>query len=271
MGGWRIARIGLVALGVTVLLALPAYLGLRPEFIERYPAFEEPYDTWSTSLHADVACRRCHVEPGFVSQVAFGARMFGEFYASLVLPARQPALFGVPANAACNQCHMDLRTVSPSGDLNIPHRAHVEMLGMECVECHDFSLHESRPESPSTPPMTGCLNCHDGEVAKDDCAACHTDKDPPDSHFESDWLAAHAQAAVDDGCTSCHEWTAHWCAECHAVRPESHGEGWRAEHRTVVAGSEPRNCEACHEGPFCVRCHGVVPSLNFDPTLRLVE
>ena len=42
---------------------------------------------------------------------------------------------------ACSKCHVDLRTVSPSGDLNIPHRAHVAVLKMQCVECHDNLVH----------------------------------------------------------------------------------------------------------------------------------
>ena len=32
-----------------------------------------------------------------------------------------------------------------------------------------------------------------------------------------------------------------------------------------------RGCEACHAAPFCTRCHGVVPKLNFDPALKLVK
>ena len=40
-------------------------------------------------------------------------------------PSREPTLFDKPTNEACLSCHIDLRTVSPKGDLNIPHRAHV--------------------------------------------------------------------------------------------------------------------------------------------------
>jgi CxxC motif-containing protein (DUF1111 family) len=32
-----------------------------------------------------------------------------------------------------------------------------------------------------------------------------------------------------------------------------------------------RNCEVCHTGAFCTRCHGTVPQLNFDPALKLVK
>jgi uncharacterized Fe-S cluster protein YjdI len=57
--------------------------------------------------------------------------------------------------------------------------------------------------------------------------------------------------------------------DCHADRPQSHGDDWRAVHGERVA--EHRSCEACHIGAFCVRCHGEVPRLNYDPALELVE
>ena len=264
------ARGGLVVFALVVLVAIPAYLGSRPAFMERYPAYEHAYVTWSDSLHARVSCQQCHVPPGVIARTAHGARMLGEFYLSFAPVHREPDLLGTPTNDACDRCHMELRTVSPSGDLLIPHRAHVEMLGMECVECHDFVVHEPGPNGTSTPTMAGCMTCHDGDVAKSDCSACHTDKDPPDSHFEPAWLVVHADAdAEDETCTTCHEWTERWCADCHAVRPDSHGEEWRAEHRYRVEAH--RNCEACHEGSFCIRCHGIVPALNYDSSLTLVR
>ncbi len=269
---WFFARLGLATLAVVVLVIAPAYLASQPSFLSRYAGYEHAYDTWTESLHARVSCRSCHVEPGLVAQAGYSARMFGEFYLSIVRPAREPDVMARPTNEACSRCHAELRVVSPTGDLLIPHRAHVEMLGMECVECHDYLVHEVTADGVHTPPMSGCLTCHDGVTAKKECSACHTDKDQPASHEEPGWLVAHASSAPDDPeCTTCHEWTEHWCADCHDVRPASHGEQWRAQHRAVVAASDRRNCEACHEGPFCVRCHGVVPLLNLDPTLRRAQ
>ncbi|MBE0417099.1 MAG: hypothetical protein IBX63_04995 [Coriobacteriia bacterium] len=262
------ARVGLVVLALVVLVVIPAYLASKPSFMQRYAAFEPAYETWTESLHDRVSCQQCHVPPDLPARALYTTRMFGEFYLSLVLPAREPALLGTPTNEACSRCHMELRTVSPSGDLNIPHRAHVEMLGMDCVECHGYLIHEVSAEGSHTPPMAGCLTCHDGETAKRECSACHTDKDQPDTHLEPDWVFAHP-AAEDESCNRCHGWTEHWCVDCHAVRPASHGEDWRAQHRFRVENH--RNCEACHVGSFCVRCHGRVPSLNYDSTITLVD
>lgn len=261
-------RVGLAVAAVGILVGVPASLALRPSFMERFSEYEPAYVAWVSSSHRDVACNRCHVRPGVVAQSVYAARMIGEYYLSFVPVAREPELLQTPTNEACNRCHKELRTVSPTGDLNIPHRAHVEMLGMQCVQCHSHLVHEPGPHGTNTPSMAGCLTCHDGTTAKAECSACHTDKNPPDTHLQATWLVEHGTAA-DDSCSSCHEWTEHWCADCHAKRPESHGEDWRAEHRYSV--ETHRNCEACHTAEDCMRCHGVVPQLGYDPTVTLVK
>jgi hypothetical protein len=264
-----IVRGGMVALALVAFVFAPGYISTRPTFFDRYESLEEPYQAWTQSFHAGVSCQACHVPANLPMQLGYDVRMIGEFYLSIVAPSRQPALFESPTNGACSRCHMDLRTVSPSGDLNIPHRAHVEMLKMDCVDCHDFLVHSISPEGKNTPPMAGCLTCHDGETAKADCNACHTDKDAPDDHREQDWLVVHPQKVTGGECNTCHDWTEHWCADCHSKRPVSHTEDWRKQHRNKV--EERRNCEACHEGDFCVRCHGEVPQRNFDPLLKISQ
>lgn len=257
-----------VAAGV-LLLAIPTAIATQPKFLQRYSHYGPQYTTWSTSVHAQVACQRCHVRPGFVGQAVYDVRMLGEFYLSTVMPARQPALLTKPANSACLSCHYDMRTVSPSGDLNIPHRAHVNVLKMDCVTCHTYLVHETSPEGKHVPRMATCLTCHDGKKAKNACSTCHTNKRIPESHRQANWLAIHPQMQAKLNCKQCHQWTANWCADCHARRPKSHTVDWRAKHGAAV--KVRRSCEACHAGPFCIRCHGVVPKLNANPSLTLVK
>ncbi|MDZ4167770.1 MAG: hypothetical protein U1E08_08760 [Coriobacteriia bacterium] len=265
----RLARAGLVVLAVFVLIILPGVLASRPAFFSRYPALGEQYVPWSSSTHLEAGCEGCHVPPGTIPRALHRARMVGEFYLSVVAGSREPGYFATPTNDACLECHSDLRTISPKGDLQIPHRAHITILKMDCVECHNYLVHELSPEGKHTPPMIECLRCHDGDVAKDACTACHTQKAAPDSHSTVDWLVTHAAEASDPECVTCHKWKEDWCADCHRDVPRSHTSDWRAVHGDRVA--EHRNCEACHESDFCVRCHGVVPPLNLDPTLELVE
>jgi hypothetical protein len=54
--------------------------------------------------------------------------MLGAFYTSIVFKSAHGTLLATPTNEACRSCHPDWRTVSPTGDLKIPHRAHVVVL-----------------------------------------------------------------------------------------------------------------------------------------------
>ena len=278
LGRWRSMTAGrrrfivraAIAAGLIVLLAIvPAYIASQPGFMRRYSHFAPEYQTWATSVHAQVACQSCHVAPNVFAQAAYSARMLGEFYLSIVNPSRQPALFPKPTNAACQSCHADLRTVSPSGDLNIPHRAHVSVLKLECVKCHGYLVHTKNSAGKHTPSMATCLTCHDGRQAKNACSTCHTNKRLPENHRAANWVVVHPQMQAQVDCKSCHQWTADWCAKCHATRPKSHTADWRTKHAQQV--KTRRNCEACHEAAFCTKCHGEVPQLNFDPSLKLVK
>jgi hypothetical protein len=262
-------RLGAALLAVTLLALVPGYIASQPSFLQRYPYLGGEYRTWSTSVHAKVACQRCHVRPELTAQAGYSLRMLGAFYISLALPNSKLAEFGKPTNEACSDCHTDLRTVSPLGDLNIPHRAHVSVLKLACVRCHAYLVHATSPEGKHTPPMAACLTCHDGRQAKNACATCHTDKAAPASHRSPDWVVVHAQRQQGGDCAKCHKWRADWCAECHARRPGSHTDKWRSTHGEKV--KTHRDCEVCHDGRFCVRCHGEVPTQNLDPALKLVK
>ncbi|MBI5231460.1 MAG: hypothetical protein HY876_04760 [Coriobacteriales bacterium] len=254
---------------VLVILVIPGYLGSRPGFFLRFDSTRSAYESWSESVHAKVGCEGCHVPPDSAARALYSVRMAGEFYLSFAAPSRQPAVLNEPRSGACSRCHVDLRSVSPSGDLNIPHRAHVEVLKIPCVRCHAHLVHEKSPEGKHTPRMATCLECHDGKQAKDACSTCHTEKSAPKTHTARDWVIVHSQKAMTTDCAKCHGWTEDWCAECHSRRPRSHAGRWRTTHREKVESR--RNCEACHAAGFCVKCHGEVPRLNFDPALKLVK
>lgn len=265
----RLIVVGAIVLVVVLLVIVPGCVAMQPAFIGRTPALAEKYEPWSVSTHVEAGCEGCHAAPRPLAQAVYRARMVGEFYLSFVAPNRTPSVFSAPTNEACLECHNDLRTVSPKGDLQIPHRAHVQILKMQCVECHNYLVHEKSPEGKHTPPMVGCMGCHDGDTAKDACTACHTEKAAPDSHRDADWLIQHAEQSGDPECVGCHKWAEDWCADCHSQRPRSHGANWRDVHGDQV--KKHRSCEACHDGEFCVKCHGEVPKENFDPTLKMVE
>lgn len=265
----RIVRIVIVVAVLVLLIGGPAWLAGSGQFFARFPALAAQHAPWATSAHAEVGCQECHIPPRAVDRVSYRVRMIPEFYLSFVSRSRVPSAFASPTNESCLRCHNDLRSVSPKGDLQIPHRAHVTILKMNCVECHNVLVHELNTSGNHAPAMAGCLRCHDGDTAKNTCTACHTQKDIPDSHRAKNWLVVHPEKANGPECDSCHKWTENWCVDCHVRRPASHGEDWREVHGDKV--KDHRNCEACHDAEFCVRCHGEVPSENFDPALKMVE
>jgi hypothetical protein len=264
-----------VGLGLfLVLFVIPGRVATQPSFMQRYENLESHYGTWETSVHSKVRCQECHANPGIIPQTVFNVKMLGEAYASWVTE-RNPDVFHTPVNGACENCHVDLRQVSAAGDLKIPHRAHVDALGLACVECHDNLVHvepaegDRAVEGENAPTMETCLGCHDGEQAKNGCTECHTDKAAPDDHQTAEWLIVHPDMQEEIDCAECHGWVENWCEECHTRRPPSHTETWRKDHPSQV--EERRNCEACHVGEFCIECHGEVPALNLAQAPELAE
>ncbi len=260
---------GAVVLVLALLVAVPGFIASQPSFMARYKYLDVEYTTWSQSAHAGIGCQNCHVPPGLLEQAGYDTRMLGAFYVSLVSPDATLPPFAKPTIAACSSCHAALITTSPKGDLKIPHRAHVDVLKIECATCHQYLVHQLSPEGRHTPTMAACLVCHDGKVAKNACSTCHTAKAAPANHSGADWLIVHPDKQAELDCTSCHKWKTDWCADCHSKRPASHVADWRKTHGAAVAVR--RNCEACHAATFCEKCHGDVPKLNFDPALALVQ
>jgi hypothetical protein len=265
----RIVRVSVVVVAILLFVVAPIYIALQPKFFERYPAMEKYYDTWGKSVHSEVTCQMCHVSTKLQDRALYTARMAGEFYLDILPISRNPKLQGAPPNDTCESCHIDLRSVSPAGDLRIPHKAHVEVLKIDCVACHETLVHTKNINGGHAPTMEMCLKCHNGKKAKNACDTCHTDKGMPQDHKTPDWQVVHSQKKNQVDCQKCHGWTEKWCAECHSRKPKAHTVDWRATHQDEV--EKRRNCEACHDGTFCVKCHGEVPQLNYDPALQRVQ
>ncbi len=245
---------GLV-LVVVVLLVLPVVSMLQPNYYRRYPALGQRMDHWATSTHSKISCAECHVEPGARGFLTFAAESVPAFYSQLLSGPDNTNLLKAPSRAACQKCHTSYRRVAPSGDLLIPHRAHVETLKIECAACHKDMVHSLNRRGFNRPEMEGCLEqCHDGDQASNECLDCHTRKETPATHSQGDWLEIHGDNASEE-CGTCHDWTPDYCAKCHENRPPSHVGNWKAEHGPL-ANERGDGCLVCHGGEkFCKECH----------------
>ena len=248
--------VGMLVLVALVVAFLPQYSTLQPGYYERYAAMRPRMDAWRTSTHARVSCVQCHVEPGVMGFVQFGMDSIPDFYSQLFLGARSTNLLKPPSTKACQKCHTSYRQVSPAGDLLIPHRAHVQVLKVDCIVCHKDLVHTLNAAGYNRPEMATCLNlCHDGKKATNRCVKCHTRKQTPPSHSRPDWLLVHSKQAATTDCGRCHAWTPNYCAECHSKRPASHTGNWKKQHQ-YSAKLLGKGCLVCHGGEkFCKTCH----------------
>lgn len=245
-----------VPFAVVVLLALPVFSTLQADYYGRYRDLSVRMDHWRASTHGRMSCAGCHVEPGAVGFLSFAGRSIPAFYSQLVVGPKQSNLLGAPESDACQKCHTAYRTVSPDGDLRIPHRAHVEVLKVQCVTCHKDLVHSANAKGFNRPEMKTCLErCHDGKKAGRECVKCHTRKDTPATHAQRDWLEVHGRMSETTDCGSCHDWTPDYCGDCHEKRPETHVGNWKAKH-AVRAKERSDGCLVCHDmAAFCKKCH----------------
>lgn len=249
---WMAAAAVVAAIAVAVL---PQFSTLQPNYYRRYPGLAERMDNWTTSTHSRITCIECHVEPGLNGLVSYGWRSIPAFYSQLAQGTKETNLLGAPSKDACQKCHTIYRTVAPSGDLLIPHRAHVDVLEMECVTCHESLVHSPNRRGFNRPEMEVCLElCHDGDKASNKCVDCHTRKHTPKSHSTADWPKVHGQMAESEDCGQCHDWTPDYCADCHAKRPTSHVGNWKKGH-APHAKTRGDGCLVCHGEEFCGECH----------------
>lgn len=239
-----------------VLLVLPIISVLQPNYYRRYAALGQRMDNWAVSTHSRISCAECHVEPGATGFLSLAVRSIPAFYSQLMQGPDTTNLLTAPRREACERCHTPYRKVAPGGDLLIPHRAHVEVLGMDCVACHKDLVHSLNRRGFNRPEMETCLDqCHDGDTATDECVKCHTRKETPETHAGEDWLEIHGQAAESEECGECHDWTPDYCADCHERRPASHAGNWKKGH-APHALIRRDGCIVCHGGQeFCDECH----------------
>jgi len=243
-------------LAVLIALVLPVVSMLQPGYHSRYPELRDRMEHWSVSTHSRISCAECHIKPGAVPFLAFAAKSVPAFYAQLVRGPGSEDILDAPEREACQRCHTAYRSVSPAGDLLIPHKAHVEILGMQCVTCHEDLVHSLNRRGFNRPEMEGCLErCHDGDTASNECLDCHTRKQAPENHAREDWLLVHSEMIDTIDCAECHDWTPEYCAECHEKRPASHVGNWKKGH-ALVAEERGDGCLVCHGGEeFCAECH----------------
>ena len=255
-----------IKLGILAVIALGAvsYGGLvftsTPGFCNSCHEMNAAYNTWQSSVHAEVACVQCHVKPSLVAQMLHKVEAMKELYLHFTVfnkpnPPKIVASEMEPIDDACLQCHTLNRKYSFSGDLRMPHALHIKK-GLTCPTCHSRVVHGVPGQRK--PKVEVCLTCHNGKKAPNSCPTCHTKKAIPESHKQANWLQVHGKMSQVINCGKCHNWRPDWCMQCHKNKPQSHMTLWRTRHG-ARAKADRAGCNACHNEAFCMRCHGIQP------------
>ncbi|MEW9052372.1 MAG: NapC/NirT family cytochrome c [Neobacillus sp.] len=204
------------------------------EFCSSCHEMKPQYYTLKASSHSEVECASCHVEPGVENYAKAKANGVVELYKkqtdTYLAPIKMPNL--IP-DESCERCHnMNARSVTPSGDLIIPHDKHKEK-GIECVQCHSGTAHGEISDRKVTyksdygkwnenvgamlmsdkkytsPKMETCMNCHELQKAPLECTACHESTMVPDDHKTEKFKAGeHGKIQPDElqKCEKCHSY-----------------------------------------------------------------
>lgn len=221
--------------------------------------------TWKVSGHSKIACINCHTDIGpthFFQMIHFTKKYY------LPIQVKTPV-----SNQVCENCHSQNRTVTPRGDLIVPHQKHEEQ-GLDCTTCHigvahggiaerqetidgefnrwdDVTGRQNMSWQYKTMNMTECLNCHKDRNGPQDCEACHSRIVPPPSHQTKEWVekGIHGQEAFKDLKS---------CDECHSYSMN-----------LVRVPNDDKVISYARSNSFCVSCHAnKPPSHNEKPFLH---
>ena len=278
-----VAAFGAVALG-----AYGIEITGHPKFCASCHNMGEYYVSWEHSSHKDVACVKCHTEPGVTGTIAAKAQGMVQLV-QYIAGSYGTRPHGEISNASCQQesCHGEIvndgTVIMLYDKIKFRHDKHLSERpkgkSLNCVSCHGQTV-QGQHISVS---KTTCLTCHfynrgDKQVAAGDCETCHnvpeedvTFVDEPFNH--KDFLAGDRNVT----CIHCHSQVTEGsgavsrvrCMSCHL---EGHGEiEDQEEFHLIHVSAGHFDCLTCHdqikhgENPMamqlltssnCTTCHG---------------
>ncbi len=262
----RLLRVILVIMSTgTLCLGLLGFVAVehtaQPEFCGSCHNMLPYIETWKESPHKDIACIRCHYEPGSLETLA------GKFKAITQVAKYVTSTGGKPfaeiEDESClrSGCHATpaLEGRIPFGEVVFDHRKHLLRSGqgkeLKCTSCHAHIL-EGEHFSVSE---TVCFTCHfhpeaDGELpARSECTLCH--RAPTQAIQVAGRPFLHRDfVARGVRCQECHQETIRGdghvdrerCQECHEKRETIERSGDGPFLHEVHVSRHKVECFQCH-------------------------
>lgn len=217
--------------------------------------------TWKASIHSQISCADCHVESGVLNIGAYKLGSPTHFSTHITSNYQIPIkIKGKISNDVCLGCHTYARTFTPPIDVKMPHREHIEVFKLNCVDCHYKVAHGGIYERKLTDDgvfeswspdmakvqvqpqftevvMEDCIACHKTRKGPTNCSACHSEIVEPQSHQTNKWDNEHGKEALANGTNECNK--------CHSIT--NTGKKSKVSNNTVV--------QYVRNNSFCNDCH----------------
>jgi hypothetical protein len=150
------------------------------------------------------------------------------------------------------------------------HNDHINLFGLECVDCHQDqsceSCHSQKPNFKKTVEISnhsGCESCHDTEN-KRQCVKCHSDKETKSFNHAVNTGFDLNKYHSKNSCQSCHKKKGSYkglnskCQNCHSWDEDNFNHsitGLKLDENHIDS-----ECGDCHEDnnyqkPTCTNCH----------------
>lgn len=263
---WRgatFAALPVLGVAVLVLSAYSVKLTEHPRFCTSCHYMGNYYESWQHSSHKDVACVKCHYEPGVQAEVE--GKMAGMVqlvkYVTHSYGTRPHAQI---SNKSCMRpgCHAEMNqsheTLLFRGSIRFRHDEHLAERPrgkkLNCVSCHGQVV-EGQHISVSE---TTCLTCHfygreDRPVAVGQCKTCHVVPEELVTFAGQDF--SHRGFLADNQqvkCTHCHSAVTEGqgrisstrCTSCHLQRYDRVED--QAEFHLIHVSEGHFDCLQCH-------------------------
>ncbi|HDZ45079.1 MAG TPA: hypothetical protein ENH80_14195 [Phycisphaerae bacterium] len=259
--------LAVVGVACTVLLSSTYSLELtaHPKFCTSCHNMGQYYNSWEHSAHQEVACIKCHYEPGITNTIAgkIGGLVQVVKYVSHAYDSKPSAII---SNQSCMRegCHWDMdhskETLLFKGQIAFRHDKHLGQhprgKELNCVTCHGQTV-EGQHISVS---QTTCVSCHfygrgDKAVAVGDCLTCHTQPEKPVTFMGQSFSHTKFLKGKDGvECSHCHNRVTEGsgsvsvtrCRSCHLGKDQIEVDDQEQFHLTHVSQGH-FDCLQCHD------------------------
>lgn len=216
--------------------------------------YEKKYvNSWNKSIHKDVNCVSCHVEPGVVGFFVEKTLLLKRIAVGLDLIKRKSVVTTTTPSNACLRCHQNIMTdVVDNKGVRVKH-IHIAEKGYRCVDCHNQVAHRKIVVPPKYPDMADCMECHNGSVASNDCQSCHIERIPISGRNLEDYNKIGYKQL--NNCIGCHPRNS--CKQCHEVQTPHPPKFFETlgGHKEEAKAVGKDKCLKCHPVKRCLDCH----------------